>query len=161
MKKTNAVRLLDQRGVSYQLLSYSVDPHDLAAETTAIKLGLPPEQLFKTLVVRGATIGVCFAVVPANAQLDLKGLAKLAGDRRMETVPLKDVQPLTGYIRGGVTALAAKKAYPVYVDRTIEQWDKIAVSAGTRGLLVELGAADYVQAVGGVIGAIASFPLNP
>ena len=156
MKKTNAVRLLDQRGVSYQLLSYSVNPNDLAAESTATKLGLPPEQLFKTLVVRGET-GICFAVVPANAQLDLKALAKLAGDRKMETVPLKEVQPLTGYIRGGVTALAAKKDYPVYVDQTIEKWEKIAVSAGTRGMLIELESADYLQAVGGMIGAIARF----
>ena len=156
MKKTNAVRLLDQRGISYQLLSYSVDPNDLAAESTATKLGLPPEQLFKTLVVRGET-GVCFAVVPANAQLDLKALAKLAGDRKMETVSLQEVQPLTGYIRGGVTALAAKKDYPVYVDHTIEKWEKIAVSAGTRGMLIELESVDYLQAVGGTIGAIARF----
>ena len=155
MKKTNAVRLLDQRGVSYQWLSYSVDLNDLAAESIAIKLGLPPEQLFKTLVARGER--VCFAVVPANAQLDLKALAKLAGDRKMETVPLKDVQPLTEYIRGGVTALAAKKDYPVYVDHTIEQWEKIAVSAGTRGMLIELKPMDYIQSVGGIIGAIARF----
>ena len=153
LMKTNAVRLLDQRGISYQLLSYSVDPNDLAVESTAKKLGLPPEKLFKTLVARGER--VCFAVVPANAHLDLKALAKLAGDRKIETVPLKDVQPLTGYIRGGVTVLAAKKDYPVYVDRTIEQWDKIAVSAGARGLLIELGSADYLQTVGGILGAIA------
>ena len=157
MKKTNAVRLLDQRGISYQLLSYSVDLNDLAAESTATKLGLPPEQLFKTLVVRGETTGVCFAVVPANAQLALKALAKLAGDRKMETVPLKEVQPLTGYIRGGVTALAAKKDYPVYVDHTIEKWSRIAVSAGTRGMLIELESTDYLRAVGGIIGVIARF----
>ena len=112
ISKTNAVRVLDRLGISYELREYEVDPDDLAAETVAAKIGLPAEQVFKTLVARGDRSGVCLAVVPGNAQLDLKALARATGDRKIDTVPLKDVQPLTGYIRGGVTALACKKDYP-------------------------------------------------
>src|SRR5262249_10952037 len=99
--KTNAVRLLDEMGVAYDIQEYEVDPDDLTAGTVAEKSGLPPEQVFKTLVARGDRHGVCFAVIPGNARLDLKALAKLTGDRKVETVPLREVQPLTGYIRGG------------------------------------------------------------
>ncbi|MGF1482116.1 MAG: Cys-tRNA(Pro) deacylase [Cyanophyceae cyanobacterium] len=155
MKKTNAVRLLDNLGIEYQLLTYSVDPDDLAAQSAAAKLDFPPEQLFKTLVARGSQVGVCFAVVPANVQLSFKALAKLAGDRKLETVPLKAVQSLTGYIRGGVTALAARKNYPVYIDETCQHFEKIAVSAGVRGMLIQLAPADYIRATQGMLGAIA------
>lgn len=153
--KTNAVRILDTLGIPYQLLNYEVDPTDLAAERAAQKVGLAPEQLFKTLVVRGDRTGICLAVVPSNAQLDLKTLAKLSGNRKTETVSLKEVQPLTGYIRGGVTAIACKKDYPVYVDETAELFDQIAVSAGVRGMLVLLAPAHYLQVVKGTLGAIA------
>jgi Cys-tRNA(Pro)/Cys-tRNA(Cys) deacylase len=153
--KTNAVRILDNLGISYQLLSYEVDPDDLAAESTALKLGLAPEQVFKTLVVRGDRTGVSLAVIPGSYFLDLKGLAKLTGDRKVEPVPLKDVQPLTGYIRGGVTALACKRDYPVYVEEIIEVFDLVAVSAGMRGLMIQLTPADYLRAVRGTVGAIA------
>src|SRR5262249_21397665 len=153
--KTNAVRLLDEMGIQYELREYEVDPEDLTAETVAAKIGLPLEQVFKTLVARGDRHGVCFAVVPGNARLDLKALAKLTGDRKVETVPLKEVQPLTGYIRGGVTVLGAKKAYPVYVDETVELFDVVSVSAGMRGLQVLLPPAEYVKATRATIGAIA------
>ncbi|WP_088892188.1 Cys-tRNA(Pro) deacylase [Leptolyngbya ohadii] len=153
--KTNAVRVLDGLDIAYQLLTYEVDPDDLAAESTAAKLNLPPEQVFKTLVTKGDRTGICLAVIPGNAQLDLKALAKLTGNRKIEPVPLKDVQPLTGYIRGGVTALACKKPYPVYVDETIELFDQVAVSAGMRGLMILLAPSDYLQAIKGTIGAIA------
>src|SRR5437660_1860295 len=144
--KTNAVRLLEEMGIRYELRSYVVDPDDLTAETVAGKIGLPAEQVFKTLVARGDRHGVCFAVVPGDCRLDLKALAKLTGDRKVETVPLKDVQPLTGYIRGGVTVLGAKKAYPVYVDETIVLFDVVSISAGMRGLQVLLAPADYLRA---------------
>jgi Cys-tRNA(Pro)/Cys-tRNA(Cys) deacylase len=157
MKKTNAMRLLDNLGIAYELLEYEVDPEDLAAEGTAEKVGLPPEQVFKTLVVRGDRKGICFAVIPGNAYLDLKALAKLSGDRKMEMVSLKEVQPLTGYIRGGVTALASKKEYPVYVDEVAEVFDRITVSAGMRGSLILLSPTDYLQAVRGSLGEIAGF----
>lgn len=154
MRKTNAARLLDKLGIAYKILEYEVDPEDLVAEHTAEKIGLPPAQLFKTLVVRGDRHGIGLAVIPSNTQLDLKALAKLSGDRKVETVPLKEVQPLTGYIRGGVTALAAKKNYPVYVDASVERWEQFAVSAGMRGALILLSPADYLQAVQGILGAI-------
>jgi len=153
--KTNAARLLDSLGISYEVREYEVDPDDLAAESVARKVGLPPEQVFKTLVARGDKHGVCFAVVPGDQQLDLKALAQLSGDKKIDIVPLKEVQPLTGYIRGGVTALAAKKAYPVYADETIELFDAISISAGARGAQLILAPADYLRAVGGKVGAIA------
>src|SRR5262245_35518705 len=142
-------------GIAYELREYEVDPDDLAAESVAMKVGLPPEQVWKTLVVRGDRRGVAFAVLPGDHELDLKALAKLTGDRKVDPVPLKEVQPLTGYIRGGVTVLGAKKAYPVYVDETIELFDMVSVSAGIRGLQVLLSPADYVRATSAKLGAIA------
>ena len=153
--KTNAVRLLDTLGVDYRLLDYGVDPNDLAAESVAAKLGLPPDQVFKTLVTRGDRNGVGLAVIPGSWALDLKALAKLSGNRKVETVPLKQVQPLTGYIRGGVTALACKKDYPVYGDEWLTVYDQIAVSAGMRGTMIFLRPADYLRVTGAMVGAIA------
>ncbi|MEO0538795.1 MAG: Cys-tRNA(Pro) deacylase [Cyanobacteria bacterium P01_A01_bin.123] len=153
--KTNAVRVLDTLRIPYRLLEYSVDPNDLSAESVAVKIGLPPEQVFKTLVARGDRAGVCLAVIPASTQLDLKTLAQVSGNRKIETVALKEVQPLTGYIRGGVTALACKKDYPVYVDEWIEAFEQIAVSAGRRGTMIQLAPDDYLKAVQGSVGAIA------
>ena len=152
--KTNAVRILDGLGISYELREYEVDPEDLAAETVARKIAMPVEQVFKTLVVEGDRFGVCLAVIPGNYQLDLKALAKQTGDRKVDTVALKDVQPLTGYIRGGVTALACKKDYPVYVDEIAQLFDVISVSAGMRGLQILLRPEDYIRAVNGVYAEI-------
>jgi Cys-tRNA(Pro)/Cys-tRNA(Cys) deacylase len=145
--KTNAMRALDQLGVAYQIREYEVDPNDLSAETVAAKVGLPPEQVFKTLAVDGDRNGICLAVIPGNTELDFKALAQATGDRKVEMVPLKDVQAITGYIRGGVTALACKKDYPVYIDETAELWDVISISAGQRGTQIFLSPADYVRAV--------------
>jgi len=153
--KTNAVRLLEAMGIGHELRAYEVDPDDLTAEAVAHKIGLPAEQVFKTLVARGDRHGVCFAVIPGNAQLDLKALAKLTGDRSIGVVALKEVQPLTGYVRGGVTALAAKKAYPVFADETIELFETISISAGVRGTQIFLAPEDYLRATGAKTGAIA------
>ena len=152
--KTNAARLLDSLGIPYQIREYEVDENDLSAESVARKVALPAEQVFKTLVARGDRHGVCFAVVPAGTQLDLKALARLTGDKKIDTVPLKEVQPLTGYIRGGVTVLGAKKAYPVFADETIELFDAISVSAGMRGAQLILAPADYVRATSATLGPI-------
>jgi len=152
--KTNAVRILDGLGISYELREYEVDPDDLAAETVARKIAMPVERVFKTLVAEGDRAGVCLAVIPGNYQLDLKALAKQTGDRKMDTVALKDVQPLTGYIRGGVTALACKKDYPVYVEEIAQLFDVISVSAGMRGLQILLSPGDYIRAVKGVYAEI-------
>ncbi len=143
--KTNAVRLLERLGVRFELRGYEVDPEDLSAETVARKVGMPAEQVFKTLVARGEKHGVCLAVVPGNCELDLKALAKATGDKKIDTVPLKEVEPLTGYIRGGVTALACKKNYPVFIDETAQLFDVISISAGMRGLQVLLTPDDYLR----------------
>lgn len=152
--KTNAARVLDSLGIEYELLSYEVNLNDLTATATAQKLGLPADQVFKTLVVRGDCNGVALAVVPASDALDLKALARLSGDRKIETVSLKQVQPLTGYIRGGITALACKKPYPVFLDEWSQMYEHIAVSAGMRGLMLMLQPSDYVSATGAVVGAL-------
>src|SRR5690242_19485253 len=153
--KTNAARFLDSLHIQYEVREYEVDPDDLAAESVARKVGLPPEQVFKTLVARGDRHGVCFAVIPGDQQLDLKALARLTGDRAIDVVPLKEVQPLTGYVSGGVTALAAKKAYPVFVDETIELFDVISVSSGVRGTQLLLAPADYLRATNANTGPVA------
>ena len=152
--KTNAVRMLDAAKISYELREYQVDPEDLSAETVAAKVNLPLEQVFKTLVMRGDRSGVCLAVVPGNTQVDDKALARLTGDRRIEMVPLKEVLALTGYIRGGVTALAGKRDYPVYVDETAELFDVISVSAGMRGLQILVAPGDYLRLTNATVGSI-------
>lgn len=153
--KTNAARLLDTLNIRYELRTYPVDPEDLSAIRVAEKVGLPPAQLFKTLVCRGDRTGVCLAVVPGDRELDLKALARVRGDRRSETVPLKEVQPLTGYVRGGVTALAAKRDYPVVLDDSALGWPVISVSAGIRGAQLLLAPNDYRQVVNAVVAGIA------
>ncbi len=153
--KTNAARQLDQLGIRYELREYEVEAEHLDAETVAAKVGLPPEQVFKTLVARGDRTGVMMAVIPANAELDPKALARLSGDRRVELVPLKEVQPLTGYVRGGVTALGLKRPLPVWAEETIELFDVISVSAGIRGTQILLAPADYLRAAGATPGPIA------
>ena len=144
--KTNAARLLDSLNIAYELRPYGVDPNDLTAISVARKIGLPPEQVFKTLLAHTNTSDHLFAVIPGDAELDLKKLAQAAGAKKTELASLKDVEPLTGYIRGGVTVMAAKKPFPVYVDETIELFDQISVSAGQRGLQLLLAPADYLRA---------------
>jgi Cys-tRNA(Pro)/Cys-tRNA(Cys) deacylase len=154
VSKTNAARLLDQLGIPYELRTYEVDPEDLAAETVAAKIGLPPEQVFKTLVARGERNGAVMAVIPGDQELDLKALAAAAGERKIQLVPVKELQALTGYIRGGVTALAAKREYPVFVDETIELFEVVSISAGMRGLQILIAPADYLRATKGTIAAL-------
>jgi Cys-tRNA(Pro)/Cys-tRNA(Cys) deacylase len=155
MIKTHAVRVLDRLAINYELREYDVDLDDLSAETVAAKIGLPTEQVFKTLAVHGDRNGVCLAVISANQELNVKALASQTGDRKIDLVPLKEVQALTGYIRGGVTALACKKDYPVYIDELTEICDRISVSAGIRGLQILLAPADYISAVKATVAAIA------
>ncbi len=152
--KTNAVRILDSLNIDYELKEYQVDPDDLSAETVASKIGFPPEQVFKTLVVRGDRTGILLAVVAGDAQLDPKALARLTGDRKCEVVPLKEVQPLTGYIRGGVTALACKRDYPVFVDENVYLFEKISISAGVRGTQIIIDPESYIRVTKAQVGAI-------
>ncbi len=151
MRKTNAVRILDNLGISYQLKQYEVDPDDLAATSVAHKIGLPPAQVFKTLLTTIGTGEYAFAVVPGNAELDFKKLARASGARKAEMVGLKDLQPLTGYLRGAVTIFGAAKNFPAFVDETIELFDFISVSAGVRGLQVLLSPGDYLRATGAAL----------
>lgn len=155
MSKTNAARVLDRLGIVYELREYEVDENDLTAETVARKVGLPAEQVFKTLVARGDKTGVLLAVVPGDAELDLKALARASGDRKTDVVALKEVQPLTGYIRGGVTALACKKDYPVFADETLELFDVVSISSGQRGTQILLAPADYLRAASAKVAPIA------
>jgi Cys-tRNA(Pro)/Cys-tRNA(Cys) deacylase len=150
--KTNGARFLESLGIAFEIREYEVDPNDLSAITVAKKIGMPAEQVFKTLLVTGGTGtgaggGIYrFAVIPGDAELDFKKLARASGLRKVEMAPLKDVQPLTGYIRGGVTLFGARKPYPVYIDETAVLFDKISVSAGARGTQLILTPEDYLRA---------------
>ena len=151
--KTNAARLLDGLAIPYELRTYEVDPEDLTALSVARKIGLPPEQVFKTLLTRSSAGGPkepagshFFAVIPGDAELDLKKLATAAGLKKVELASLKDVEPLTGYIRGGVTVFGARTPFPAFADETIELFDVISVSAGLRGVQILLSPADYLRA---------------
>lgn len=155
--KTNAARLLDSLGIEYEMRGYEVDPEDLSAISVARKIGLPAEQVFKTLLTRAApgagerNATHLFAVIPGDAELDLKKLVHAASVKKIELASLKDVEPLTGYVRGGVTVMAARTAFPAYADETIELHDVISVSAGQRGTQLVLAPADYLRATSAVL----------
>lgn len=153
-KKTNAARILDEKKIEYKLIEYTVDEEHLDAVHVAAEVGLPAAQVFKTLVVRGDKTGPVFAVIPGDGELDLKALAKVSGNKRAELVHLKEVLPLTGYIRGGCSPLGAKKNYPVYLDETCVLWDAIAISAGQRGMQLFLKPDDLIAATGAVVANI-------
>jgi len=144
--KTNGARYLDSLSIPYSLREYEVDPEDLTAITVAKKIGMPIEQVFKTLLTTDGAGSYFFAVIPGDAELDFKKLARAAGVRKTEMVSLKEVQPLTGYIRGGVTVFGAKKAFPAFADETIDLFDEISVSAGVRGTQLILKPGDYLRA---------------
>lgn len=144
--KTNATRFLDGLGIAYEVRQYEVAPEEFSALVVAEKIGLPPEQVFKTLLCVTSEKEHLFAVVPGDAELDFKKLAAASGSRKVEMVSLKDVQPLTGYVRGGVTVFAARKDFPVYVDETMQTFDVISVSAGARGVQVLLAPGEYLRA---------------
>lgn len=145
MEKTNATRLLERAGITFAAIEYEVDESDLTVENTARKLGLPPETVFKTIIVRGDKSGPLFALIPGGAVLDEKRLASASGNKRVEVVPLREVHDLTGYIRGAVTVLAARKSYPVFIDETAQLWASVGISGGRRGLEITLSPADLVR----------------
>jgi Cys-tRNA(Pro)/Cys-tRNA(Cys) deacylase len=155
MVKTNAARILDREGIQYELREYQVDEQDLSAPTVAAKIGMPPEQVFKTLVARGDRTGVIMAAIPANTDLDLKALAAVSGNKKVELVAVKEVLGLTGYIRGGVSPVGVRKPYPFYLDETVDLWDAIAVSAGVRGCQMLLAPDALARVTSAVRGAIA------
>jgi Cys-tRNA(Pro)/Cys-tRNA(Cys) deacylase len=144
--KTNAARYLDSLGIGYELREYAVTPEEFSAIIVAEKIGLPPEQVFKTLLCTTSDREHIFAVIPGSDELDFKKLARACGARYTEMASLKEVEPLTGYVRGGVTIFGARKDFPAYVDETLELFDVISVSAGTRGTQILLSPADYLRA---------------
>jgi len=152
--KSNAVRVLELAGINHDVREYSLSMDEFTAERVAELVGLPPDQVFKTLVAVGDTNGPCFAVIPANTELDLKALAAAHGERKIRLASLKEVLPLTGYERGAVTAIASKKPFPVYLDEVAELFDEIAVSAGARGQQVLLATADYQELTRATIAGI-------
>ncbi len=153
-RKTNALRLLDRAGIPYDVREYEIPMDEFSAAAVAELIGLPPAQVFKTLVATGDRHGTCFAVVPADRDLDLKALAHAAGERKMHLVAVRDVEPLTGYRRGGVTAIGAKKPFPVFLERAASELDEIAVSAGAKGLQVMLATADYVACTDAILAGL-------
>lgn len=151
MKKTNVARILDGLNIQYELKEYEVDLEDLSAPNVAKKVGMPLERVFKTLVARGDKNGVLMACIPGGAELNLKALAAVSNNKKAEMVHLKEVQGLTGYIRGGVSPLGAKKAYPVYLDQSMDNFETIAVSAGVLGCQIIIAPDDLKKAVNGMM----------
>ncbi|MDD4320228.1 MAG: Cys-tRNA(Pro) deacylase [Acidaminococcaceae bacterium] len=149
VKKTNAARILEEAKIEYEIKAYAVDLEHLDAVHVANSVGLPANQIFKTLCVRGDKTGIIFAVIRGDGELNLKALAKASGNKKTELVHLKEVLPLTGYIRGGVSPIGAKKHYPVYLDSTANNWPKIVISAGMRGLQLLLAPSDLLKVTNG------------
>ena len=143
--KTNAVRVVEQAGIPCAERFYEYDESDLSGLSAAKKIGLPPEQVFKTLVARGEKTGINVFCIPVCCELDLKKAAKAAGDKNMALIPVKELLPLTGYIRGGCSPVGMKKKYPTFLDETAELWEEIAVSAGARGHQMILPPMDLAK----------------
>lgn len=144
--KTNAMRLLERMGIAYEPRQYQLGEEEFSGQAVARLVGMPPEQVFKTLVARGDRTGVMLACVPVADELDLKQLAEISGNKRAEMVPVKEIQALTGYVRGGVSPISTRRVYPVYVDESALQWPRIAVSAGIRGCQILLAPGDLLAA---------------
>ena len=144
MNKTNAARLLDSKGISYELIPYEVDESDLSANTVASKLGLDSDQVFKTLVLRGDKTGVFICIIPGSKELDLKKAARASGNKNAAMVQMKEILELTGYIRGGCSPIGMKKKYASYIDENCVLYDQIFVSAGIRGLQLKIVPDDLI-----------------
>ena len=158
IEKTNAARLLDKAGVAYRLIPYEFDENDLAAQHVADSLGQDIAQVFKTLVLHGDRTGYIVCVVPGNAEVDLKALAKVSGNKKVEMIPMKDLLGVTGYIRGGCSPIGMKKRFPTYFHSTATDFEVIYVSAGVRGLQLEISPVDLIAAVSGTVAEVASLP---
>ena len=157
IEKTNAARLLDRAKISYNLIPYEFDENDLAAQHVAESLGQPIERVFKTLVLHGDRTGYVVCVVPGNGEVDLKALAKLSGNKKVEMIAMKDLLSVTGYIRGGCSPIGMKKRFPTYFHSTALDFETIYVSAGVRGLQIEIAPDDLIGFVGAIVGDVTSF----
>jgi Cys-tRNA(Pro)/Cys-tRNA(Cys) deacylase len=145
MKKTNAARLLDQHKINYELIEYTFDENNLAAAKVAAELGQNIEQVFKTLVLHGDRTGIFVCVVPGNTEVNLKKAAKISGNKKAEMILMKELLPLTGYIRGGCTPIAMKKNFPTYIHESCLHFDFIFISAGIRGMQIKIAPNDLIE----------------
>ena len=151
IEKTNAARLLDKAGITYELIPYEVDESNLAAEHVAEQLGQNIEQVFKTLVLRGDKNGLFVCVIPGNFEVDLKVAAKISGNKNCDLIPMKELLPLTGYIRGGCSPIGMKKPFPTFIHESALLHDHIYISAGVRGLQLKISPQDLIDYVGAEI----------
>lgn len=156
-EKTNAARLLDKAGIAYNLIPYDFDENDLAAQHVAESLGQPIERVFKTLVLHGDRSGYIVCVIPGNGEVDLKALAKISGNKKVEMIPMKDLLGVTGYIRGGCSPIGMKKKFPTYFHSTASSFSTIYISAGVLGLQIEINPQELMDFVGASAGDVASF----
>lgn len=159
-EKTNAARLLDKAGIEYNLIPYDFDENDLAAQHVAESLGQPIERVFKTLVLHGDRSGYIVCVIPGNREVDLKALAKISGNKKVEMIPMKDLLGVTGYIRGGCSPIGMKKKFPTYFHSTASSFSTIYISAGVRGLQIEINPQELMDFVGASAGDVASFGMS-
>lgn len=154
-EKTNAARLLDKAGISYKLTPYEFDENDLAAQHVADSLGQPIERVFKTLVLHGDRTGYLVCVIPGDHEVNLKAIAKKSGNKKVEMIPMKDLLSVTGYIRGGCSPVGMKKKFPTYFHSTAVNFDTIYISAGVRGLQLEVDPEKLIAFTDGISGDIA------
>jgi Cys-tRNA(Pro)/Cys-tRNA(Cys) deacylase len=145
MQKTNALRLLDAAGIAYAVAEYEVDENDLSGVHAAELLGIPPEQVFKTLVLQGSSGAYMVCCIPVAEELDLKKAAQVCGEKKVDLIPVKNLLSLTGYVRGGCSPIGMKKQFPAYIDETAEIFDTIGVSAGARGCQVIMKPQDLQE----------------
>ncbi len=155
IEKTNAARLLDRAGIRYNLIPYEFDENDLAAQHVAESLGQDIARVFKTLVLHGDKTGYIVCVVPGNCEVELKALAKASGNKKVEMIAMKDLLQVTGYIRGGCSPVGMKKSFPTYFHSTAMDFDTIYVSAGVRGLQIEIAPGELVKFVRGTLACVA------
>lgn len=156
IEKTNAARLLDKARIEYNLIPYEFDENDLAAQHVADSLGQDIACVFKTLVLHGDRTGHIVCVVPGNMEVNLKSLAKVSGNKKVEMIAMKDLLAVTGYIRGGCSPIGMKKRFPTFFHTTATDHDVIYVSAGVRGLQIQIAPADLISFVQGVVAPVAT-----
>ncbi|MDL2229094.1 Cys-tRNA(Pro) deacylase [Treponema sp. OttesenSCG-928-L16] len=158
MAKTNVMRLLDAAGISYSVKEYDFDENDLSGLNAAKHSGIPPEQVFKTLVLRGGSGAYYVFCIPVSEELDLKKAAAAAHEKKIDLIPVKDLLPLTGYVRGGCSPIGMKKAFPLFIDETAGLFDAVSVSAGIRGLQILVSPEDLAAFTGALTADLTASP---
>ena len=156
IEKTNAARLLDRAGIGYELVPYIVDETNLAATHVAEQLDEPIELVFKTLILKGERTGHFVCVVPGDLEIDLKAAARISGNKKVDLIPMKELLPVTGYIRGGCSPVGMKKRFPTYIHRTAVDYPFVYISAGIRGLQLKIAPNDLIAYIGATVADIAT-----